>query len=103
MVFFEKNKMYYFFAQIDINDPIEYQKYIDGAGDIFHKYSGQYLAVDNNPVVLEGEWKYSRAVIIQFPSQQEFKNWYYSDEYQDILKFRLSGAKCDTILVSGKE
>ena len=50
---------YYFIAQIRINDEIEYQKYIDKSGEIFEKYNGEYLSVDNNPVILEGKWDYS--------------------------------------------
>lgn len=40
---------YYFVAQIRITDEIEYQKYLDNAEDIFRKYKGEYLSVDNNP------------------------------------------------------
>lgn len=94
---------YYFVAQIKINNNTDYQKYIDKAGAIFKKYNGQYLAVDNNPVLLEGEWEYTRSVIIQFNNKEDFVNWYYSDEYQNILKHRLKAADCDTILVKGLE
>ena len=56
---------YYFVAQIRINDDIEYQKYIDQAGVVFKKYNGEYLSVDNKPQVLEGDWTYSRTVLIK--------------------------------------
>ena len=91
----------YFIANITINDEAEYQKYIDKLDDVFKKYSGEYLAVDNNPQVLEGDWNYSRSVIIKFKSKSDFEEWYNSSEYQEILKHRLKGAKCDTILVEG--
>lgn len=45
---------YYFIAQINMNDETEYQKYIDKAGGVFEKYNGEYVAVDNEPTVLEG-------------------------------------------------
>lgn len=45
----------YFVAQILIEDEAEYRKYIEGADAVFQKYSGTYLAVDDNPEVLEGE------------------------------------------------
>ncbi|RLE03768.1 MAG: DUF1330 domain-containing protein, partial [Bacteroidetes bacterium] len=28
--------------------------------------------------------------------------WYRSDEYQEILQYRLSASECDTILIQGK-
>lgn len=92
---------YYFVANIDIHNPGEYQKYIDSAESVFKKYKGKYLAVDNEPIVLEGKWDYTRSVIIEFPSKEEFVYWYYSPEYQDILKHRLVSAACDTVLVKG--
>lgn len=69
---------YYFIAQIRINDEIEYQKYIDKSGEIFEKYNGEYLSVDNNPVILEGKWDYTRTVMIKFKSKSDFMNWYNS-------------------------
>ena len=93
----------YFLAQIRITDSNLYQKYLDKCDDIFSRCNGKYLAVDSAPEILEGNWKYSKSVLIEFPNREDFKEWYYSDDYQEILKYRLSGAACDTILVFGKE
>jgi uncharacterized protein (DUF1330 family) len=92
---------YYFIAQIKINDQAEYQNYISGARDVFSKYKGKYLAVDNNPEVLEGKWNYTRTVLIRFESRKDFYDWYHSEEYQEILKYRLKAADCDALLVEG--
>ena len=92
---------YYFVAQIRIKDDIEYQKYIDKAGGIFKKYNGEYLSVDNNPQVLEGEWNYTRTVLIRFNDKNDFDEWYHSTDYQNILQHRLKAADCDTVLVKG--
>jgi len=93
----------YFIANIQINDESEYKKYIENAGKVFSRYKGKYLAVDNSPDVLEGEWKYSRVVIIEFPNKEELLKWYNSPEYQEIVQYRLNAARCDTILVNGLE
>ena len=95
--------MYYFVAHIKINDRSEYKKYTDQTDNIFTKFKGKYLAVDNQPKLLEGKWNYSRTVIIQFESEMDFNDWYYSDDYQGILKYRLNAAECDTVLVKGNE
>jgi uncharacterized protein (DUF1330 family) len=71
------------------------------AGEVFSRYNGQYLAVDEKPQILEGSWNYTKSVIIRFPSEEDFKMWYSSPEYQELLRFRLSAAQCDTILVKG--
>lgn len=93
---------YYLVANIKINDEDEYQKYVDNVDEVFSKYKGKYLAVDNSPKLIEGKWKYTRAVIIEFKTESDFNNWYNSKDYQEILKHRLNGADCDTILIKGK-
>ncbi len=90
---------YYFIANIKIQDEKEYQKYIEKADEVFSKYKGEYISVDNNPIVLEGNWDYTRTVLIKFTSKEDFDNWYNSSEYQNILKHRLKAAICDTILI----
>jgi len=93
----------YFIAQIQIHDEDEYRKYLDSVDEVFSKFNGKYLAVDENPVVLEGEWTYSRVIIISFPNENELKSWYESKEYQSIVQHRLKAAKCDTLLVKGRD
>ena len=90
---------YYFIANIKISDESKYREYIKQSGEIFSKYNGEYLAVDNSPEILEGNWRYTRTVLIKFETKEDFINWYNSSEYQKILKYRLSSAQCDTILV----
>lgn len=92
---------YYFIAQIEIHDENEYQKYLAQVDEVFNKFNGKYLAVDENPTILEGEWTYSRVILIEFPNENAFKLWYESPEYKAILKYRLNAAKCDTLLVKG--
>jgi uncharacterized protein (DUF1330 family) len=91
----------YFVAQIRIHDQKEYENYLENVDEIFSKYKGEYLAVDENPTLLEGNWNYTKSVLIKFKNKQEFQEWYYSEEYQSILKYRLSASDCDSILIDG--
>jgi uncharacterized protein (DUF1330 family) len=93
---------FYFVASIKIDDHQQYQKYLDVCDDIFEKYNGVYRAVDERPEVLEGEWKYTKLVIIEFKSREDFNAWYRSPEYQKILTYRLAASTCDSLLVEGK-
>jgi uncharacterized protein (DUF1330 family) len=95
--------IHYFVAQIRINDPTGYEKYLDKFDEIFSRYKGEYLAIDESPAILEGTWDYTKSVLVRFKNKQDFEDWYYSDDYQMILKYRLNAAKCDTILVKGVE
>jgi len=91
----------YFVAQIKVHDYQEYEKYLESFDDIFSRYKGEYLAIDESPTLLEGEWNYTKSVIIKFNSKEDFEDWYYSDDYQKILKFRLNASNSDTILLEG--
>jgi uncharacterized protein (DUF1330 family) len=93
--------IHYFVAQIKIHDQDEYNKYLDKFDDIFSKFKGEYLAIDESPSLLEGDWNYTKSVLIKFNSKEEFAAWYYSEDYQKILKHRLHAAECDTILLEG--
>jgi uncharacterized protein (DUF1330 family) len=94
---------HYFVAQIRVNDPSEYELYLEHFDEIFSKFKGEYLAIDENPTLLEGNWDYTKSVIIKFNSKRDFEDWYYSDDYQKILKHRLKASKSDTILLKGLE
>jgi len=65
---------YYFIAHIRINDNHEYQKYVDKTDEIFKIYNGEFLAVDNESIVLEGKFDYTRCVLIKFKSKSDFEN-----------------------------
>jgi uncharacterized protein (DUF1330 family) len=92
---------HYFVAQIRVNDPSEYELYLEHFDEIFSKFKGEYLAIDENPTLLEGNWDYTKSVIIKFNSKRDFEDWYYSDDYQKILKHRLKASKSDTVLLKG--
>jgi uncharacterized protein (DUF1330 family) len=91
----------YFVAQIRIHDHKEYGNYLEKVDEIFSKYKGEYLAVDENPTLLEGSWNYTKSVLIKFKNKQEFQEWYYSVDYQSILRYRLNSSDCDSILIDG--
>jgi uncharacterized protein (DUF1330 family) len=82
---------YYFIANIMINDAAEYQKYLDKVDEVCEMYNIEYLAVDEAPQILEGNWKYTKSVLMKFSSKEEFDKWYFSKEYQEILKHRIIG------------
>jgi uncharacterized protein (DUF1330 family) len=80
----------------------EYQKYLDGFDVIFQNYKGEVVSVEENPTILEGEWDFSRLVIIRFSSETEAKKWYNSSEYQSLLQHRLNSAKGTILLINDR-
>lgn len=94
---------YFFIALIRIHDKTLYDRYLERAGEIFAKFNGKYLVLDDRPMVMEGSWDYTRTVVIEFRSKTDFESWYTSDEYREILNFRLNAADCNSILACGSD
>ena len=93
----------YFIAQIEIRDRDEYNLYQAGFMEVFSKFEGEVLSVDDNPKVLEGDWPYTRAVLIRFPNEEEALKWYNSPEYQKLAQHRLNSSHASIIITSGPE
>ena len=93
----------YLVAQINIHDHQEYQKYLDGFDQIFSKYKGLVMAADENPKILEGQWPYSRTVLMRFPNEEDARRWYQSSEYQELVKHRHRASEANIILVTRDE
>jgi len=91
----------YIVAQIAIEDPEEYGRYQAGFLDVFAKYEGELLAVSDEPEVIEGEWPYTRAVVIRFPDRAAARRWYDSAEYQAIAQHRWRGSRGTVICFDG--
>jgi len=92
----------YFVAQITIRDDSAYQKYLDGFDEVFARFDGEVVAVDDQPAVLEGSWHRTRFVLIRFPSEQKLRLWYESPEYQAIARSRQAASEADVLLVHGR-
>ena len=93
----------YFIAQITIHDPETYKKYLNGFDEIFENYEGKVIMVDDAPSILEGEWNYTRIVMIRFPDETEARRWYESTEYQHLVRYRWQASDANVILATGRE
>lgn len=93
----------YIVASIRITDRTEYEKYQAGFMDIFVKYSGELLAVSDAPNVdvIEGEWPFTRAVLLRFPDEAEARRWYQSPEYRALSKHRWNASTGTVIAFEG--
>ena len=94
---------HYIIAQIDIADRAQYANYESGFMEIFAKYAGKLLAVDEQPRLLEGSWPYTRTVLIEFPTAEAALDWYQSEEYQDLAKHRFASSSANITMISGFE
>ena len=61
----------YWVARSKINDPAEYKKYTDLVPAIIAKHGGKVLARGGRFQIMEGPQKFSRFVVIEFPSFEQ--------------------------------
>ncbi|MFT5838637.1 MAG: hypothetical protein ACI9UT_001131 [Flavobacteriales bacterium] len=93
----------YILSRLTIHDRVEYDKYENQFDEIFTNFNGKLLSVDEDPLVLAGEWEATRSVVIEFPSKKDALTWMQSDEYQRISKHRNAGSTLSSILVKSSE
>ncbi|MFT4676259.1 MAG: hypothetical protein ACI831_000250 [Candidatus Azotimanducaceae bacterium] len=94
---------HYLIAQIDIADRDTYTKYGEGFMEVFSRFDGTILGVDEEPTLLEGIWPYTRTVLISFPSKEQALAWYQSDDYQAIAQFRFASSSANITMMKGFE
>ena len=91
----------YIIARFNIHDRSEYDKYSAGFLEVFEKFDGKMLSVDEDPMVLAGAWDDTRSVIIEFPSKESALAWLTSDDYQAIARHRNAGSTANSVVVEG--
>jgi len=70
--------------------------------DILNPYGGKLLSVEEAPEVLEGEWGYTRTVLLEFPSEAQAHAWYGSADYQAIAQHRRTASTANVVLIGGR-
>ena len=93
----------YMITRMTIHARAEYDKYADRFMEIFDKFDGKLLSVDEEPQVVGGEWNATRSVLIEFPTKPKLFEWLLSPEYKEIGKFRDAGSTAESIIVKGLE
>jgi uncharacterized protein (DUF1330 family) len=88
----------YALFDVDWHDQNKAKEYREKFGPALDKFGGKTLCAGPAQVV-EGDWKPSRVVILEFPTTDAFRAWYASPEYAPVLKLRLEGAKTGTAVV----
>ena len=93
----------YAVALITIHDRATYTKYEASFTEIFRRHDGEILSVEEKPRIIEGEWPYTRTVLLRFPSDASFNAWYQSEAYQAIARHRFSGSSAQLVLITGRD
>jgi uncharacterized protein (DUF1330 family) len=88
----------YALFDVDWHDQDKAREYREKFGPALEKFGGKTLCA-NPPEVIEGDWKPTRVVILEFPTTDMFRAWYRSPEYAPVLKLRKEGARTGTAVI----
>lgn len=76
----------------------EYRKQVPAT---LAKYGGRFLVRGGAHQTVEGDWKPNRIVVLEFPSMEQAKRWYDSEEYREPKAMRLRAGRANMIMVEG--
>lgn len=91
----------YVVIRMKADDPALLKDYQQVAPSIIEKYNGRFLARGGEIVTLEGPEETRRIVIIEFPSLDDAKIFYHSDEYKNAVDLRTNVATAEIVAVNG--
>jgi uncharacterized protein (DUF1330 family) len=91
----------YFIVDIEVTDPAGFEEYRKQVPGTIEKYGGRFLVRGGQVQTLEGDWKPKRVVVVEFPSIEQARRWYDSEEYRAPKALRLRTARGSVVLVEG--
>jgi uncharacterized protein (DUF1330 family) len=87
----------YLIAEHLIEDAARFEEYRSKVAPMIATFGGRYLTKGGSHRILDGAWKPTRVVIIEFPDMATLMSWYESPEYQPLVDLR-RGAGTDVIV-----
>ena len=94
-------KGYWVSCYRSIRDPEALAAYARLAGPAIQAAGGRFLVRGGAHQTVEGDWKPNRVVVLEFPSMEQAKRWYDSEEYREPKAMRLRAGRANLIMVEG--
>lgn len=88
------------FTRESTRDQAELDRYTEAVKATFGGHDVKFLAAYGSMEVFEG-LPVEGAVILQFPSMDDAKRWYFSPAYQKAVQHRFKGASYRGFIVEG--
>jgi uncharacterized protein (DUF1330 family) len=91
----------YVIVETDITDPERYAQYKAASPGAVAAGGGRFAVRGGELAVLEGDWRPSRLVVLEFEDLAAAKRWYESEVYQEAKKLREGAAHIRMVAVQG--
>ena len=92
----------YMVIQATVTNPDQFAEYVELIPAMIEKYGGRYRVQGGGEVeTLEGEWGYQALVIVEYPSMDQARTMWHSDEYKELKKLREGAVDLTVLLADG--
>ena len=91
----------YLIANLTVTSVSGFQKYANAVPAVIAQYGGRYIVRGGAVTNLEGDLGLNRVVILEFPSPEAARAFYFSAEYAPLLALRESATRSTVSLVEG--
>ncbi|HST64798.1 MAG TPA: DUF1330 domain-containing protein [Mycobacteriales bacterium] len=91
----------YVIVETDVTDPEQYERYKAASPGAIAAGGGRFLARGGELDVLEGDWRPSRLVVLEFADLAAARDWYESEVYQQAKSLRDGAARLRMVAVEG--
>jgi len=88
-------------AQLRFTDEQAYRRYQAAFPAVFARFDAAVIIADEAPVVLEGNWPFSKIVVLRFPDEAEALRFASDADYARIARDRKAGSDAVVILARG--
>jgi len=91
----------YVIANVNVHDAASFEEYRRQVPATIAKHGGRYLVRGGRVEHIEGAWNPTRLVVLEFPSIEQARRWYDSEDYRGPKALRMKSALTDVIFVEG--
>jgi uncharacterized protein (DUF1330 family) len=91
----------YVIAEVTVTDPSTMEEYRKQVPATVARYGGRFLVRGGAHETIEGDWKPNRLVILEFPSMEQARRWYDSEEYREPKALRIKSGRTNLVMVEG--
>ena len=91
----------YIIADVTVTDPAAMEEYRKRVPATLTTFGGRFIVRGGAHQTLEGDWKPNRLVVLEFPSMEQARRWYDSEEYREPKAMRLRAGRTNLVMVDG--
>lgn len=92
----------YFLVDIlAIKDAQKMESYRARVAKVVERFQGRYIVIGGPFEVVEGSYQPTFPVVIEFPSMEQARRWYDSEDYRELKELRLAASVSNAFFMDG--